>query len=60
MTDDDIKQFAKRGREEREAARVCCDVQEASVRPLLADRYEAVAQAYRALDGSRLGGFNGS
>jgi hypothetical protein len=51
----DIDQFAERARQERRAAHGAADPEAAALHNQLADRYQAVAEAFAALDRARTG-----
>jgi len=55
MDGEDAKYFAERARQERRAAREAADTKAAAMHAELADRYEAVVEAFAALDRARMG-----
>ena len=55
MDAEDAKYFAERAREERRAASDAADAKAAAMHAELADRYEAVVDAFAALDRARMG-----
>ena len=55
MSNEEIQKFAQRSQEERTRAMRTPDPEAAARHMELADRYEAVAQAFASLDRTRLG-----
>lgn len=54
MQPHDIEYFAGRARQERDAAARAVNARAASLHAELAERYDAVAKAYAALDRTRM------